>query len=381
MVIGEICAGILLQNVFFFLSGITILGSKLPPFDFSNAQGSDFFIFAELGIIFLLFLSGLETDAHKIKKAGKVSTFTAIGGVIAPFFLGFLTGYFFTGSFELGVIIGTILIATSVGVTARTLLDLHLIDSNSGVTILGGAVLDDLIAIILLAFVISTGENPFILTIKTALFFIFIICFFILKIVNKIMDVSEKIHIPKSLMSIALALCLIVSVLANELHIAAITGAFLAGLLIGITVQSSKLIEDIRTIGYGFFIPLFFVSIGASINFSEFLNLEDPVFAISGFSSLAAFIIATVMIIIVAVFGKIVGCGIGARFAGMSRRESLQVGVGMVPRMEVALIVVTAAASSGVLMGHADDQLLAMTILLGLVTTLLTPLLIKATFK
>ena len=129
--------------------------------------------------------------------------------------------------------------------------------------------------------------------------------------------------------------------------------------------------DDVKALGYGFFIPIFFVGVGASL-WNE-SNME--------LSSYATIGIFAAIIIIISIIGKIVGCGIGAKLAGLSNRESLQIGVGMIPRMELALIIVTAAISRGILIGDIAHQILVTTILLTVVTTLLAPILIKATFK
>ena len=158
---------------------------------------------------------------------------------------------------------------------------------------------------------------------------------------------------------------------ADVFGVAGIIGAFVAGLIIGHTLKSRKIIDDVQALGYGFFIPLFFVWVGASL-------WEE---ASADLSSFVAIGFLASVIIIVAIIGKVVGCGLGAKLAGMKNRESLQVGVGMIPRMELALIIASAAISHKILTGQVAHQILAATILLTIVTTLITPLLIKATFK
>lgn len=280
-----------------------------------------------------------------------------------PLFLGLLAGLYFSFSLQESIVIGLILIATSVGVTVRTLMDFHILDTDAGTTILGSAVIDDIFGIILLAFVLGI-ESPLWVGIKVVIFFL-IFLYFGLKIIDKILDIGEKIHLPKAFLSISLAIFLIYSFFADSAGIAGIIGAFVAGILIGQTVRSQKITSDVKTIGYGFFIPLFFVWVGSKVNVSAFISIG--LFAIT--------------IIVVSIIGKIVGCGLGAKIAGLTNRESLQVGVGMIPRMELALIIVTSFVSHGILTGHVADQILATTIILTIVTTLITPFLIKAVFK
>ena len=373
-VMGEIVAGIFLGGiVLFFFSGqqFKIANYVISPPEFSF-QWVEFKILAQIGILFLLFISGLEISLSKLKKTEKASSFVAIGGVLLPLILGFLTAFFFGFSVQESIIIGLVLTATSVGVTARVLMDLHVLDTDVGATILGGAVIDDVIGIILLAFVIGIESlmDAVWIGARLAVFFL-VFLYLALKVIDKILDIGEKIHLPKAFLSISLAILLIYSFFADKAGISGIIGAFVAGILIGQNVRSKKIIEDVKTIGYGFFIPLFFVWIGSSL-------WEEAGTDISAYATIGIF---AVIIIIVSIVGKIVGCGIGAKLAGMTGRESLQVGVGMIPRMELALIIATAAISHGFLTGHVAHQILLTTVLLTIITTLLATFLIKTTFK
>lgn len=374
-VIGEIITGIFLGGiVLFFFSGqqFTISNYVISPPELSF-QWTEFELLAQIGILFLLFISGLEISLSKLKKTEKASSFVAIGGVLLPLIFGFLTGVFLGFSFQESIIIGLIITATSVGVTARTLMDLHVLDTDAGATILGGAVIDDVIGIILLAFVLGIEKSLFDVAwvgVKIAIFFL-IFLLLGLKIIDKILNIGEKILLPKAFLSISLAILLVYSFFADKAGISGIIGAFVAGILIGQSVRSKKIIDDVKTIGYGLFIPLFFVWIGASL--WEGAGTDVSAYATIGILALA--------IITVSIIGKIAGCGIGAKLAGMSGRESLQIGVGMIPRMELALIIATAAISHGLLTGQVAHQILVTTILLTIATTLLAPFLIKATFK
>ncbi|MCK5301330.1 MAG: cation:proton antiporter, partial [Thermoplasmatales archaeon] len=311
----------------------------------------------------LLFVSGLETRISKIREMGKSSTFVAIGGIIVPLMLGIITGIMFNFSIQESIVIGLILIATSVGVTVRSLLDLHVLDTNVGNTILGAAVIDDILGIILLAFIFGIA-SPLWVGFKIIIFFI-IFLYIGIKLIDKILDLGEKIHLPKALLSISLSIFLIYSFFADKAGISAIIGAFVAGLLIGQTVRSRKIINDVKTMGYGFFIPLFFVWVGTIINIKSFLTIG----------------LFTCIIIVIAIFGKIIGCGLSAKISGLNLRESIQVGIGMIPRMEVALIIATYAIANNIITGNAADQILATTLILTIITTIITPYLIKKSFK
>jgi len=287
-------------------------------------------------------------------------------------FLGFLSSYLFGYSISDSIIVGLLLTATSVGVTVRTLMDLHVINTDSSATILGAAVIDDIIGITLLAFALGIGSlmDAVWIGIKIALFFL-IFLYIGLKVIDKILDLGEKVHLPKAFLSISLAIIFIYAFFADEAGISGIIGAFIAGVLIGQNFRSDKIADDIKALGNGFFIPLFFVWIGASI-------WEEVSPDLSLYSSILIF---AIVIIIVSIVGKIIGCGIGAKLSGMSNLESLQIGVGMIPRMELALIISTAAISHGILSEGFSHKILLVTLLLTLITTLLAPVFIKATFK
>jgi Kef-type K+ transport system membrane component KefB len=366
-VIGEILAGFLLGSFGLgMLSNynfdINLLGYPLAfKFPEINFASGDFKIFADIGILFLLFISGLETDIFKMKKMGKVSTFTAAGGVIVPLIFGIFIGIYFGLPWEISAVIGLILVATSVGVTVRTLMSLNALDSDSGVTILGAAVIDDLIGIVLLAFLL--GGSPLDLAVKIVIYF-FIFLFIGLKIIDKILALGDKIRLPKALLSISLAILFIYAFFAEGAGITGIIGGFVAGLLIGNTLIGSRRIKkDVRVIGEGIFIPLFFVWVGASVDLSAFLSIG----------------IFAALVIVAGVTGKIIGCGIGAKIAGMSKKDSLLVGVGMIPRLEMAIVTVTIAISHDMFKGYESiaDNLLATTILLCIITAIITPVMIK----
>ena len=373
-VIGEILAGVLLGGatiVVFTGQELPLIGT-LPPFSFTSDSFDYFRFLAELGILFLLFISGLSTSLSNLKKMGKPSFFVAVGGIILPFVLGAMVGQLFEFALQESIIIGLILVATSVGVTVRTLMDIHQLDTDVGTTILGAAVMDDVLGILLLAFAlgVDTLYSAAFITLKIVLFFL--IFFYLgLKIIDRILGLGDKIRLPKALLSITLAIFLIYSFFADACGISGIIGAFVAGLLIGHTIKSRKIIDDVQTIGYGFFIPLFFVWVGATVWEGDLGDL----------SSLGTTILFAICIIIVAIVGKVAGCGIGARLAGMTSGESLQIGVGMIPRMELALIIASSAVAKGIIADPAvAHQILITTIILTIVTTFLTPILIKTVF-
>ncbi len=369
-VIGEIFAGLLLGGFGFgFLAGKTVslfsFSVQIPQLSFTSEA---FTFLAELGILFLMFLSGLEINFSELNKVKKPSLFVAVGGVIAPLLLGMLAAHAFGFTWQIGLVIGLILVATSVGVPVRVLMDLKKLNTEVGLTILGAAVIDDVIGIILFVSVlgVATPLDVAFLGFKILIFFILFL-FIGLKIIDKIFNLGEKIQLPKALLSISLAIFLLYSFFAYQSGIAGITGAFVAGVVIGHAMKSRKVIDDIKTISYGLFIPLFFVWVGANVDPTVFTTIH-----VIGFA---------VVIILVSIVGKVVGCSIGGKLAGMTNKKALQAGIGMIPRLEMALIIAGAAISQGILVGTLANQVLATTVLLTLVTTLITPFLLRATFK
>ncbi len=367
-VIGEILSGIIvgpfvfgmLNGAVFHLGGLAIGPIAYPDF---NSHG--FNVFSTIGIMFLLFLSGLETDISDIRKSSKIAFSTAIAGVALPFFFGFLTGQFFGFTLHASLAAGAIFTATSVGVTAMALINMNQLKSDVGVVILATAVIDDVIAIIVLTVVLGTGALHW-LAINIVVFF-FIALYIGLRIIGRIMDLGDRLDLPKGIVTFALFIAFIYSVVAWQIGIAAITGAFVAGLIIGKTQYRHRVTDDIKTIGYTFFIPLFFVHVGASIDIGMF-PLIGPMAA---------------LFIPAAIAGKIIGCGVGATIGGMDIRNSIMVGVGMIPKMEVALIIVTTAIAHGVFdfRPGLPAQMLGLTVLHVCVTTFLAPVLLKFAFQ
>lgn len=363
--VGEILAGVLLGSfILGRFSGISFLiAGQSFYLEMPDFTSETFESIAMIGIILLLFISGMETEVDKFKKVGKIGFSTACCGIVLPFLFGFLVGYFFGFSFQACLAAGTIFVATSVGTTARVLMDMDALNTDVGMTILSAAVIDDVIALILLTIVMGVNSPEWLL-LKIAIFFS-VTLYFGFRIVARLMNKSSGLAIPKIFLTISMVLCFLFAFFAEELGIAAITGAYIAGLTIGATIHSKYIINNVKTIGYIFFIPLFFVWIGASLNLSM----------------LNAIGIFAVFFIPLAILGKFIGCSIGAKLGGLPIRRAIIVGVGMIPKMEYALVAVTLAVSRGIFTGSIAHQMLGVTILHVCITTLLAPILLKATFK
>ena len=348
-VLGEVLAGLLL--------GPSVLGL---------VQSTETIIsLAEIGVVLLMFIAGLETDLHELKRTGVPATIIALGGVAMPLFLCPLVAYAFGLTLSEGIMLGTILTATSVSISVQTLLDMGYLRSLEGTTILGAAIIDDILGIIVLTLVIGvTGQGTgslLGLILRMALFFLFIVALG-RQFNAMVMRLALRVKLRESLLGITLAAVFLFAYLAEISGVAAVTGAYIFGALISRTNYKIRISERVGVISYAFFVPVFFASIGLRANLRTF-NVQALSFSVA--------------LILVAVFTKIIGCGLTARITGFSWRQSLQIGVGMIPRAEVALVI----ASLALARRSISDATFASVVLLVVVTTILTPPLLKWSFK
>ncbi|MCD6171073.1 MAG: cation:proton antiporter [Thermoplasmata archaeon] len=353
-VIGEILAGIVV--------GPFVIGS-ISGYNFispSIREGIESISY--IGIIILLFLSGIDTGIDELKKASKSGIITSLFDVSVAFLFGYIVGTILQYPFIYRIAIGNIFSATSVGITVRTLMDINALHTNVGNLILTVAVLDDILGIIILSVTLGTG-SPEILLIKVTIFFIIFLA--LLFIFYKMRKLNFRAQIPRFVLTSAIAFCFIFSFLAMSLGLAAITGSFFAGLLLSVFPQRRRISTFVREIGEVFFIPLFFVWVGSSFDFS----------ALKGVGYLILYFIP------MALLGKIVGCSLGAKINGFKNRDALAVGIGMMPRMEVALVVVTTEISMKIFPTKLAHQMLASTILLVIISSLITPFALKSVYK
>ncbi len=328
-VIGEILVGVIIGN------------ELLGPILGIDIAGEVFRAFATVGIMLLLFLSGLEVELKKLKATGKLSAVVALGGVILPFLGGYLIGMWKFDDFNIAMLLGAVLTATSVGVSARILMDSKALDTKAGSTILGAAVIDDVLGILIIVIVSSIAVTGAIsigtlgsIAMKMAVFF-FITLVVGLKVIGKLTDIFEKMGTEKAFIALCLTMGFLFGVFAESVQIAGITGAFIAGLIIGETPYRRRAAEEIHTLGYGFFIPLFFVSVGTWIDFDAFGKSIELI----------------LILLVVALLGKLVGCGLPAKLMGCSTKEASIIGVGMIPRLEIGLVV----AAIGITANMAGD--------------------------
>lgn len=355
--------------------GALIAGLILGPAVLNVVHETDFIDkMAELGVIALMFTAGLETDIKEMKKCGKASLVIAIIGVAVPLAGGFLVTSLFSGTafanmtqqqLLQNIFIGVVLTATSVSITVETLREMGKLKSPSGTAILGAAVIDDILGIIILT-IISSFADPSVsvgsISLRIVLFFVFAavcgaIFYFLFQHLSK--RHGKKRRIPVY----GLAFCLILSFVAEKYFgIADITGAYLAGIIISSVTQSHYIMEKFEVLSFMLLSPIFFASIGIKTHFTA---LTGPI------------IILTIVLLIVAVLTKVVGCGLGARACGYSKKESIRIGIGMISRGEVALIV----ADKGAAIGLMNATLFGPLVIVVIATTLMTPILLKMVYK
>lgn len=321
---------------------------------------------AQIGVLFLLFEAGLETNIKKIKEESRQAVLPAAGGVILPFALGFLLTFFISNNLSQSLIVGVIFTATSVSVSVMTLIDLGKLKSLEGRCIVNAAIIDDIVGILLLTFIIgltagSEGENSGITLSVVKIIVFFVISFiFGLFILQPFFLNLEKILLDNVVVSLAIAVVLLYSWFAEKAGLAAITGAFFAGLFLGQTHHKHAVQTGITNIGKSFFVDVFFVSIG--LQFDLFEIDAHPVYVI-GF-------------VLLAIVGKMIGCGLGAKLTNFDMTRSFRVGVGMIPRGEVALIIANMALAKGLI----STNIISATILMVIISAIGTPLLLKFGF-
>ncbi len=373
-VIGEILAGILLGPSLigsFSGSSLHLFGSSFITFHF-DLTSDEFKEIAFIGVVFLLFIVGLETNISDLKKTKKSGILAGLFGVIIPFCFGTAVGLFFSMDFTQSMALGTILLATSATIAIRILADADMLSTRVGLTLNTAIVVNDILAMIIFALVFRTGSS-WSLLVQILLFFSCTIAvgMLIAGFFRKT-KVAEKG--PVVVIMIGLIICFLFAAFAENLGITAIIGAFIAGLFIRKTPQAHMLCEFITTIGYAFFIPLFFVWVGASFNF--FYLFETP-----DLGSLLLFIFAFVLC---GLFSNFLGGVVGARLSGLNRQDSLSVGIGMMPVMGVALIIVTTGIDNHIF-GDPNsilaNQIKISTLLLIIISSLLAPPLLKRSMR
>ena len=326
---------------------------------------------SEIGVIVLMFAAGLETDIDELKRSGKASFLIALIGVLVPLAGGAAVAYVFNDSTDSNVMlqnifIGIILTATSVSITVETLKEMGKLSTRAGNAILGAAIIDDILCIIALTVVISMADE----SVNIGIVLLKILGFFAFTFVaavgyhyafKKWTD-NSAVKLRRYVV-ISFVFCLVLAYCAEVFFgVADITGAFFAGLALSGTKKSEYISKRFDTLSYLLLSPIFFAGIGLKVELPK-MNGEIVLF--------------TVLLCVVAALTKVIGCGLGAKICKYTSKESLQIGVGMISRGEVALIV----ANKGEAVGLMSDKFFAPVIIMVVFTTVVTPVLLKLVFK
>ncbi|MBT2739969.1 cation:proton antiporter [Bacillus sp. ISL-77] len=319
--------------------------------------------FSEIGVILLMFIAGLETDIDEFKRTGKASTYVGLGGIIVPLVLGYFVGLMLNLTSVQSWFLGLLLSATSVSISVQALKEMGQLKTREGTTILGAAVIDDVVVVIALAFLMSFAGGDVNLTVVILKKFLFFAGAIIVgwKIVPLFMKRFAILKVTETVVSSALIICFIFAYLAEYTGVAAIIGAYIAGVAISLTDFKHEVFEKIETISYSIFVPVFFTSIGVTAHFA---GVKENLTLI-------------VVLSILAILTKLIGASIGAKAARFSWNSSLGIGAAMVSRGEVALIIAAIGLESKLL----SQEMFAVIVVVVLVTTIVTPPMMKLFFN
>lgn len=319
--------------------------------------------FSQIGVILLMFIAGLETDVDEFKRTGKASTFVGLGGIIVPLVLGYFAGIVLNLSSMESWFLGLLLSATSVSISVQALKEMNQLKTPEGATILGAAVIDDVVVIIALAFLMSFAGGDVNLTtviLKKVIFFAAAILVG-WKVVPWFIKKFSSLKVTETVISSALIICFVYAYLAEYTGVAAIIGAYIAGVAISVTNFKHEVFEKVETISYSIFVPVFFTSIGITAQFA----------------GITKNIVLIIVLSILAILTKLIGSAIGAKSAGFGWNSSLGIGSAMVSRGEVALIIAAIGLESTLL----SQEMFAVIVVVVLVTTIVTPPMMKLFFK
>ena len=358
-VLGELLIGVLLGP-----SLLNILGL---PFVNSTSLGTTISELSELGVLLLMFIAGLELHLGELAGHRRVSLLASVGGLLLSVGLGWVAGRLFGLKDSAAVLLGVALGATSVSISARTLMELGVLRSRVGLSLLGAAVVDDILSILAFSIFLAvtsgsgglwglvwlTGRMVLFLAGATA---------FGLWVLPPLVRWIGRLSISQGVLAFAIVTLLAYGLAAEIVgQMAALIGAFLAGLMFARTPEKSQIEPGITSLAYALFVPIFFINIGLSINLRSLqVNAVWLILAVS----------------LAAIAGKVFGAAVGARLGGFPDHEAFQLGAGMVARGEVTLIVAAAGSKAGLLDGSAFSAIVAAV----LISTLLTPSMLRFAF-
>lgn len=346
-VFGELLLGV--------VAGPAILGWVHPDGALSTL--------AQIGAIVLMFQAGMETDTAEMKRVGRSALLVASGGVVLPLAAGYGVGIWFGMEPMHALFLGTVLTATSVSISAQVLGELGKLRSREGSTIMGAAVLDDVLGVAVFSLILSlAGEGSLWLALAKMVLFFPIAWFVGDKLLPAVLRWDDRLKHREGWLAIGLGVVLFYAWAAEKFGgVAPITGAYIVGVLVAKHAHEEHIVhQGIPSVGAAFLTPLFFVSIGLAAQPDALTHA--PLF--------------TGVVLVVAILTKIFGCGIGALASGTDHVAALRIGAGMVGRGEVALVI----AVAGRAVGLVDDTLFGATVLMALATTLVTPPLLRIAF-
>ena len=323
-------------------------------------------VFSDIGVIFLMFLAGLDSDLKTLKRLLRSSVLVAGFGMIVPIIIAYFTGILFAFSQVESLFLGLTFSATSVSISVAVLQEMGRLQGKEGMTILGAAVADDLLSIILLSIVSgltgvsepsSNKGKDLILSLLTQAAFLILLVFVSVYVIPRLINLSQRLTLPVPETLVAMIIVVLASWGAEKVGLSNVIGAFFAGLALNRTSAQKTLKKNFTVIGYSSFIPIFFVSIGSNMSIKGILN---------------DFILFFVLVI-GSVFSKLVGAGLGAKIAGFSNSSALLVGTGMVSRGEMALVVAQMGLTNHLLAPAAYSTVIGAIIM----TTVVSPFLLK----
>ncbi len=380
-VFGEILAGLILGPSLLNVLGWSLFVSQAEGFVPHPDLGGVVHDLAEIGVILLMFVAGMETDLDEMRRVGKVAFRAALGGVLLPLAGGAAVARLFGFTWNEGLFMGAVLTATSVSISAQTLMELGSLRSKEGSTILGAAVIDDVMGIIILSLIVAfeggevaaplpgAASGPEVAARGGALLWIcarmalFFVVAWVLgrRYLERIAAAASRLRVSEPLMALVVVVAFLYAWAAEALGgIASITGSYMAGLLFARTSFKERIERGIRPLTYSFFVPVFFINIGLQADVTR----------------LGSRLALTLAVIGIAIVGKVAGCGLMARSAGFSWTEAYRVGVGMISRGEVGLIV----AGYGLVHGIIGNDIFSVMVLMVLITTMVTPLWLRSVF-
>jgi Kef-type K+ transport system membrane component KefB len=361
-VAGEVLAGLIL--------GPSVLNFLHWPIFTDDHLGETITYLAELGVLLLLFIAGLDLHLTDLAKSGKSAVLAGSLGFVLTLGMGYLLATIFKFETKQALFIGLIIAPTSIGISAQTLMELKVLRSKVGTTLLGAAAIDDTLGVLGLSLFLalyfggaSSGlTSVLLILLRMSLFMVFASAFGFW-ILPKLVQIIENLEISQGLIAFTFITVLFYAWAAEALgHMAAIIGAFLAGLFFARSSYKDKIESGFSSIAYGVFVPIFFISVGLSAN----------VRLISG----NGFLLLSGMVVVV-LLSKLVGAGLGGRFGGMTIQESVQLGFGMIPRGEVVLII----AAIGIIEGLIDSIIFSTIVMLVILTSLITPPILQMVFS